>query len=78
MTQHCCTECEHYKACSLWYEGDLSQTNASWCPCYSKAISDDIQIETNIFDKEEIIENCTVQILTNTITGEVSVGWWRN
>lgn len=32
---------------------------------------------TNFYDKEEIIENCTVQILTNTKTGEVSVGWWR-
>lgn len=31
-----------------------------------------------IYDKEEIVENCTVQILTNTETGEVSVGWWRN
>lgn len=37
-----------------------------------------ISIETNIFDKEEIIENCTVQILKNSVTGEVSVGWWRN
>ena len=36
------------------------------------------QIETNIFDKEEIYPNCTVQVLTNTITGEVSVGWWIN
>ena len=30
-----------------------------------------------VYDKEEIIENCTVQILTNTVTGEQSVGWWR-
>lgn len=34
--------------------------------------------ETRIFDKEEIIENCTVQILTNSETGETSVGWWKN
>ena len=39
---------------------------------------EDIKIETNIFDKEEIYPNCTVQILTNTVTGEVSVGWWKN
>jgi hypothetical protein len=32
----------------------------------------------NIYDKETIIQNCTVQILENTVTGEVSVGWWRN
>ena len=31
----------------------------------------------NLFDEEEIIEGCTVQILTNTVTGEVSVGWWQ-
>ena len=35
-------------------------------------------IETNIFDIEEIHPNCTVQILRNSITGEVSVGWWEN
>ena len=38
----------------------------------------EITVESNIFDKEEIIENCTVQILENSVTGEVSVGWWRN
>lgn len=35
-------------------------------------------IETNLFDIEEIYPNCTVQVLTNSITGEVSVGWWEN
>ena len=35
-------------------------------------------IETNIFDQEEIHPNCTVQILRNSVTGEVSVGWWEN
>lgn len=37
-----------------------------------------VKVETNIFDKEEIYPDCTVQVLTNTVTGEVSVGWWRN
>lgn len=32
----------------------------------------------SVFDKEEIIENCTVQILSNSTTGEVSIGWWKN
>jgi hypothetical protein len=35
-------------------------------------------IETNIYDKEETYPNCTVQVLTNTVTGETSVGWWEN
>lgn len=34
--------------------------------------------ETNIYDEEEIHENCTVQILKNSVTGETSVGWWEN
>lgn len=38
----------------------------------------EMQIETNIFDQREVYTNCTVQVLTNSVTGEVSVGWWRN
>lgn len=36
------------------------------------------EIETNIFDEVEIYENCSVQILRNSVTGEESVGWWIN
>lgn len=35
-------------------------------------------VATNIFDIEEIYPNCTVQVLGNSVTGEVSVGWWKN
>ena len=35
-------------------------------------------VETNVFTEEETIPNCTVQILRNPVTGEESVGWWRN
>lgn len=34
-------------------------------------------IETNIFDKRKLITNCTVEILENSITGEISIGWYR-
>lgn len=38
----------------------------------------DIQnIETNIYDKRKLITNCIVEILENSITGEVSVGWYK-
>ena len=39
---------------------------------------DGAEIETNIFDIEEIYHdgNRTIQVLRNSITGEVSVGWW--
>lgn len=31
-----------------------------------------------IFDQVETYTNCTVQVLTNSITGAVSIGWWQN
>lgn len=31
----------------------------------------------NIIEKE-IHENCTVEILRNTATGDISIGWWEN
>lgn len=36
-----------------------------------------IIVETNIYDTEEIHHGCTVQILRNSVTGDVSVGWWE-
>ena len=35
------------------------------------------QITTNIYDQEEIHHGCAVQILRNSVTGDVSVGWWE-
>jgi hypothetical protein len=32
---------------------------------------------SSYFDQEETYKGCTVQVLTNTKTGEVSVGWIR-
>ena len=34
--------------------------------------------EINLYDREEIFENCTVQVWSNSYTGQVSVGWWPN
>lgn len=36
-----------------------------------------MKVETNFYDEVEVIENCTVQILRNSLTGECSVGWWH-
>lgn len=33
-------------------------------------------ISTNIYDIEEIHHNCVVQVLRNSVTGEISIGWW--
>lgn len=35
-------------------------------------------ISTALYDQEEIHKNCTVQVLSNSVTGETSVGWWEN
>lgn len=39
---------------------------------------DESVIDVPFFDQEEIFTNCTVQVLTNSTTGEVSIGWWQN
>lgn len=37
-----------------------------------------IAVETNIYDQEEIYHNCTVQVLRNSVTGDVSrLRWWK-
>lgn len=35
-------------------------------------------VSCNLYDKETIYTDCTVQVLENSVTGEVSVGWWEN
>ena len=37
-----------------------------------------LSMELNLYDQCEVVEGCTVEILTNTLTGETSVGWWRS
>ena len=34
--------------------------------------------EIKIYDTREIHYNCTVEIWTNSKTGEQSIGWWEN
>lgn len=36
------------------------------------------RVETNLYEEVATYPNCTVQILKNVLTGQVSVGWWRN
>lgn len=45
-----------------------------WCPLLEAPEEPDIPI----YDKETRHENCTVQILENTKTGKISIGWWEN
>ena len=39
---------------------------------------DDMMVDSiGVYNEEEIHENCTVQVWRNTVTGEMSVGWWQ-
>ena len=59
-------------------EGRQVCPNCLVCVGNEKTDSTIVKVETCFYDKEEIFENCTVQVLTNTATGEVSIGWWKN
>ena len=43
-----------------------------------KDVQKNIGLISPLFDKVETYENCTVQILSNSVTGEMSIGWYRN
>lgn len=50
-----------------------------WYCADGRSTEPEIEVdEINLYDEEELHHNCTVQILRNSITGEVSVGWWEN
>lgn len=77
MAEWTCESCVHYPPSSFggkpcW----MCNTNDPLLNRYEKRA--DIDADIPVYDKEEIYENCTVQVLTNTETGEVSVGWWQN
>ena len=62
--QHIEKYCEHFKDRSRFIELPYNKINAI--------------VESNIYDEEEVYYDCTVQVLRNSITGEISVGWFRN
>ena len=54
-------------------EKDMTQKRPAWCPL----VEYEDKVEMNIFDVEEVHHNCTVQIWKNSVTGECSVGWYK-
>lgn len=59
-------------------KGDRMAVTEDFTTVWNRRTPEIVKVETCFYDKEEIHENCTVQVLTNTKTGEVSVGWWEN
>lgn len=37
-----------------------------------------LEVHAAIYDEVETYPNFSVQILRNTVTGDVSIGWWEN
>lgn len=37
-----------------------------------------LEVHAAIYDEVETYPNCTVEIWRNSVTGDVSVGWWPN
>lgn len=61
--------------------GYCNDAYSSKCYCCVNSLDDYIcskNTEINVFDEVETHENCTVQILRNSITGQTSVGWFEN
>ena len=36
------------------------------------------ETEDNLYDTVDTYYGCTVQILRNSITGQISIGWWQD
>ena len=36
-----------------------------------------INIESNLYDECTIYTNCTVEVWKNSVTGEISYGWYK-
>lgn len=63
----CNDHCEHHDPAECW-----KRFFALWRLRKCGVVSMDV------FYQSEVHPNCTVEILTNMMTGEESVGWWEN
>ena len=77
---HClqCVFRTEYDECLLQDEIE-NEYAESWDDLYENCpVTEEVESIISYYDKQEIFENCTVEVLTNTKTGETSVGWRRN
>ena len=78
-----CEDCglEIARRVPITKELDFAAEVASFAELWSRmCVVPQAKTDTQIYvyDKEETYTNCTVQVLTNTFTGETSIGWWNN
>lgn len=81
MTNKICQQCGHKDICYMYK--DIEE---GW-KLYADYFGEDVlcpylynrtTVMTNIFDVVERYSDCTVEVLTNTVTGEQSIGWFKN
>ena len=41
------------------------------------AVQPPVELEMTIYDTEEVYKGCTVQVWSNSKTGETSIGWYQ-
>ena len=59
-------------------DGTEEECKEKAAEAWNQRVPEIVKVETSFYDQEEVFHNCTVQVLTNTATGETSVGWWKN
>lgn len=81
MNKKICQHCSHKDVCYMYKD---IEEGRKW---YSDYFGEDVlcpylynrtTVMTNMFNVVERHEDCTVEILTNTETGEQSIGWFKN
>ena len=59
-----------------WFcDGHFCPKDCDHCPVRAEKRQ---AVDSVLYEEVERHDNCTVQVLRNTITGELSVGWWEN
>lgn len=58
-------------------EGDVLTYIKYVCKCAAVMLEEDDVVSMSVYDEEEIHHNCTVQVLRNSVTGDTSVGCWK-
>lgn len=81
MNSEVCRNCHHREIC--YKLKNISEGKKEYADYFGREIMcPDLQeiflVDPNIYDKIERYEDCTVEVLTNTVTGAQSVGWFRN
>ena len=76
-------ECRAMELIDRERDNEVGEDKPEWCPIrvidftVMPLVKGDVvaQVESNIYDRVEEHHNGFVQILTNSVTGEISIGW---